>query len=633
MKEKILVLYAFHEYNIRVINFINNAIFKDDNIDFVLISNDRNINFTCPEYVKKVYRDNIGFDFGGWSDVLLHDNFYQNYDYFIFSNSSVKGPYLKNKNDKWTDKFIEPLNRYHLFGSFRNTEIIEHVQSYIYSMKKKTLEYLITNGIFDNMKYSMTYKEAVHEKEVRMSQLIVSKKWKLDSLFPIYYKPHLMKHNTNDLYKCVFVKGRVDPYGIYNMAFGNPCPDKSKKFYIKYKNVNNHILDMSLNEDQQNKLDSPQKIIKATYGNIDVTNKCNLPLNNNNELKYINNLNISIPYIEFLNDPFPNNFKTLVIEYVDIYNNISKQFYRENTNIDLNYNNIIKCTYGYKSNWIDVTQIILKFSKIDNINIININIQINKIKTLSIKNIDYNNLFGDPCIDQPKLLTVKYKHINNKLCENKFNENQNFTLNYKQIVSAFYGNNNKKTDVTNKILDFIDKNTDTDTDTNTDTNIKTNTDTDKNNNKLSFQFVNYNNLFGDPCIDQPKLLTVKYKHINNKICENKFNENQNFTLNYKQIVSAFYGNNNKKTDVTNIILDFTKYNNYLFIDKTKYNNLFGDPCINQFKLLTVKYKNINDQICINIFNENENFTLNYKQIVSASYGNKKYKKNIIKKLI
>ena len=44
-------------------------------------------------------------------------------------------------------------------------------------------------------------------------------------------------------------------------------------------------------------------------------------------------------------------------------------------------------------------------------------------------------------------------------------------------------------------------------------------------------------------------------------------------------------------------------------------------------------KNINDKIYINIFNENENITLNYKQIVSAFYGNKKYKKNIINKLI
>jgi hypothetical protein len=354
--------------------------------------------------------------------------------------------------------------------------------------------------------------------------------------------------------------------------------------------------------------------------------------NNNSDLKYINNLNINIPYIYFLNDPFPNNFKTLVIEYVDIYNNISKQFYKEDTNINLNYNNIIKCTYGYKSNWKDVTQIILKFRKVDNINI---NIQTNKIKTLFIKNIDYNNLFGDPCIDQHKLLTVKYKNINNQICENKFNENQNFILNYKQIVNAFYGNNNKKTDVTNIIFDFIkynnylfiDKNTDTVIKTDLNTYIKTNTDTNKNNNKLLFQFINYNNLFGDPCIDQPKQLTIKYKNINNQICENKFNENQNFILNYKQIVSAFYGNNNKKTNVTNIIFDFIKYNNYLFIDKNKYNSLFGDPCTNQSKHITIKYKNINDKICINIFNENENITLNYKQIVSAFYGIKEnYKK-------
>jgi hypothetical protein len=36
--EKILVLYVFHEMNIRVQTFFKNCIFKDKNIDFIVIA-------------------------------------------------------------------------------------------------------------------------------------------------------------------------------------------------------------------------------------------------------------------------------------------------------------------------------------------------------------------------------------------------------------------------------------------------------------------------------------------------------------------------------------------------------------------------------------------------------------------
>ena len=37
-----------------------------------------------PSYVKLIKRDNLGFDFGAWSDGLFKDDLYKNYDNFIF---------------------------------------------------------------------------------------------------------------------------------------------------------------------------------------------------------------------------------------------------------------------------------------------------------------------------------------------------------------------------------------------------------------------------------------------------------------------------------------------------------------------------------------------------------------------
>lgn len=58
-ENKTLVLFVFHIFNERVKSFIENCIFYDENIDFIIICNDRSIKFDCPDYVKKYYRDNI----------------------------------------------------------------------------------------------------------------------------------------------------------------------------------------------------------------------------------------------------------------------------------------------------------------------------------------------------------------------------------------------------------------------------------------------------------------------------------------------------------------------------------------------------------------------------------------------
>lgn len=242
---KILVLYVFHIYNDRVKYFINNAIFYDKNIDFIVISNDKTNKFDVPSYVKKIFRDNIGYDFGGWSDALLINNLYKKYKYFIFVNSSVIGPFLKpNYKGKWTDIFIDRLNnKIKLFGTTINScqgkgiydpdpKDLAHVQSYVFSMNKNTLEYLIKCKIFSLSNHAKTFKDAIINKEILMSRKIIEKKWNIGSLLIGYTnvdftfsKSEPINYNTNfygdimyrkyqnvlwDKYDLVFIKGNRD---------------------------------------------------------------------------------------------------------------------------------------------------------------------------------------------------------------------------------------------------------------------------------------------------------------------------------------------------------------------------------------------------------------------------------------
>jgi len=200
---KVLVLYVFHIYNDRVKYFIDNCIFDDENVDFIIISNDndkKNLTISLKN-VKTLFRENIGYDFGGWSDALLTNNLYKNYEKFIFANSSATGPFIPPYyKNKWTSVYINGLeNNVKLFGSTINTckepLKLAHVQTYIFSMDKTTLEYLIKCKIFSMTNYAKTYNDAIWNKEVLMSRKIIENNWNIGCLLK-YYK------NVDFTFKC-----------------------------------------------------------------------------------------------------------------------------------------------------------------------------------------------------------------------------------------------------------------------------------------------------------------------------------------------------------------------------------------------------------------------------------------------
>ena len=244
-----LVIYVFHQLNDRVEQFLK-TIFKDEDIDFLVVCNSKSIHLSLPDYVKVLYRENIGYDFGGWSDGILTNDLYKQYDNFIFVNSSVIGPYLPSYyKGKWTDIYIDGLkndglkndglkNDVKLFGSTINCcfsvygpKMIDpvnesHVQSYIFSMDREALDYLIENEIFTQKRYITDFVELVIKREFRMSRLIIEKGWNIGCLMDNYqgidftfktinkqieYLGDVMlPHNYNKLWtlkELVFIKG------------------------------------------------------------------------------------------------------------------------------------------------------------------------------------------------------------------------------------------------------------------------------------------------------------------------------------------------------------------------------------------------------------------------------------------
>jgi len=192
---KTLVLYTFNTFNESVYTFIKHGIFEDDNIDFLFICNNLNIENDIhidiiPKYVTFIKRENTGFDFGAWSVGTLTNNRYKNYDYLIFINSSVIGPYLpEGYQGKWPNIFTSKLNQQvKLVGctinTMNNPEFRSHIQSYCFAMDKYMFEFLVSKDIFSLTNIKNSKDDVIYQNEIPMSRYIIDAGYNISCLCP-----------------------------------------------------------------------------------------------------------------------------------------------------------------------------------------------------------------------------------------------------------------------------------------------------------------------------------------------------------------------------------------------------------------------------------------------------------------
>ena len=119
MKSVIIYVYCksdVADYNLKYFNE-KEIQFRID-IDYIIVINgfQINTNIILPQLANLtiIKRENLGFDFGGYSAALEYiDNNKKNYDYYFFMNSGVFGPVLPhyfNKLYHWSNIFIKKIN-------------------------------------------------------------------------------------------------------------------------------------------------------------------------------------------------------------------------------------------------------------------------------------------------------------------------------------------------------------------------------------------------------------------------------------------------------------------------------------------------------------------------------------------
>ena len=210
--ERALVLYHYYEKDQSYIdNFAHFLRFGyDPNLDYlIVIAGVCSLDLPTLDNIQYFYSENKNFDYGGYCAAIQNLDLWQRYDFYLFINSSVRGPFLPAYcSQEWAELFIEQLSDevgivgsvisltpsdhsisrlYHdKYGNIeRNNHLLAHVQTTCYALSRKVLGQLIQLGFYDENK-ELNKDEAVRDYEMRLSQLILDMGLNLRCMLPEY---------------------------------------------------------------------------------------------------------------------------------------------------------------------------------------------------------------------------------------------------------------------------------------------------------------------------------------------------------------------------------------------------------------------------------------------------------------
>lgn len=154
------------------------------------------------------FSENDDMDYGGFRNLINNYIDICKYEFFIFLNSTVRGPYYKANDAKneanWSEHFISPLNGdIHLSGAaisilhpssphaqdfhaeHNSKGVIPHVQSMAYTMTRQLLEMLLAAGFFDRS-LNNSRNNIISGYELFLSTLVLKVGYNISASLPRY---------------------------------------------------------------------------------------------------------------------------------------------------------------------------------------------------------------------------------------------------------------------------------------------------------------------------------------------------------------------------------------------------------------------------------------------------------------
>ena len=223
-RTRLLIVYAYHETPDARRNlgfFCRHGVTPNRDRQYVIVINGKcSIEDQIPtfENVSVVKRANTGFDFGAWAHAIRESQLDQ-FDYFVFLNSSVAGPFLPTYQDvsQWPTPFVSMLDgQIKLAGlSSDMWDGSPIVHSMLLCTDRVGLDLLIRNGVFTGNDDDASKEDVIHKREVRASKIIIQSGFRVDSLDLIHSKRSfsvLQRESAGDGHGDVFKPGAY-PHG------------------------------------------------------------------------------------------------------------------------------------------------------------------------------------------------------------------------------------------------------------------------------------------------------------------------------------------------------------------------------------------------------------------------------------
>ncbi|NDG31198.1 hypothetical protein EB118_14150 [bacterium] len=205
---------------------------------YIVVNGETDVKF--PSHVNVIYRENKGFDFGAYSECL--DLIKKPYNYYVFMNASVRGPYPKNID--WFKRFKELFTpNTKLVGTtinihtnycdsnqqlFKHNGPYTHIQSMFFAMDKQCFEFLKHKRFFESCNQYLTKNDIISNKEIMMSQLVLNNGWNINCILKGYRDKDYRTVQTN--FNTSSEKHYGDPYYVGNY-FGNTIQPEQVVFF------------------------------------------------------------------------------------------------------------------------------------------------------------------------------------------------------------------------------------------------------------------------------------------------------------------------------------------------------------------------------------------------------------------
>ena len=264
MSKLLAVVYSYCELGTqcqRRINnlkfFIKHGMILDGTTNYYFIINGHKLSVDIPKHesIKIFKRDNKGFDFGGYSQLIDFKVIdIDKYTNFFFLNDSVMGPFMfdwAKEHTDWRKVFVNLLDKETKIAgpTINNYSGRAHINSECFIVDRKGLDIGIESGVFSNKWYTTPgiIKDTIcQECEVKYSQEILDRGFNIKCLM-LSYKDIDFREKRGDsslnanrrkggdpFYNNQYFGFNVNPYEIIFFKSNRGVGDNVLKKYVEW---------------------------------------------------------------------------------------------------------------------------------------------------------------------------------------------------------------------------------------------------------------------------------------------------------------------------------------------------------------------------------------------------------------